>query len=40
MLDKVYLEFEIDMRDVFTGLKIPNSDDLKYELYAFIVHLG
>lgn len=40
MLDKVMFEFSIDMRDVFPNLRIPDNDSFKYDLYAFIVHLG
>ena len=40
MLDKVLLDFEIDLRDVFPSMNIPNNDSFKYDLYAFIVHLG
>jgi uncharacterized UBP type Zn finger protein len=40
MLEKVLMEFEIDMSEVFTNIHVPDQDSFKYELYAFIVHLG
>lgn len=40
MLDKVLFEFSIDMKDVFPDLRVPDQDSFKYDLYAFIIHLG
>lgn len=32
--------FEFDVRDIFPEKNLPERDEYKYELYAFIVHMG